>query len=282
VGAVERSLRQSSFDVPPQHCTSRPPFSPPAWRTLSTVTLLLTLSGVSKAQDSSPIVTDRPDVTESAIVVPQWSLQVENGITSTLQSSHRMVSGTESLVRLGVAPGLELRFGAPDYFLNLSTGRLPNGFNDISVGFKQQVGARPGGIELSIIAAATLPTGTRGITTGGVDPFFKLPWSKELLRGWSIGGMQSFFWTSRNGYRNTTWEPTFYAEKELTTSWAAFVEYAGDYSHSESARQLLHVGTMYRLGPRQQIDAHAGVGLSTGSPRQFVAVGYSFRFDLRE
>jgi hypothetical protein len=244
--------------------------------------LLLTLSAVSKAQDSPPIVTDRPDVTESAIVVPPWSLQVENGITSTRESGHRMVSGTESLVRLGVAPGLELRFGVPDYVLNLSTGRLPDGFNDLSVGFKQQLGPLPGEIALSIIVAATLPTGTRGITTGGVDPLLKLPWSRELLRGWSIGGMQSFFWTSRNGSRNPTWEPALYLEKELTTPWAAFVEYSGDYSHSERARQLLHVGTTYRVGPRHQIDAHAGVDLSTGSPRQFVAVGYSFRFDLRE
>jgi hypothetical protein len=175
---------------------------------LSAVTLVLTLSAVSKAQDAPPIVTDRPDVTESAIVVPPWSLQVENGVTWTLQSGQRTVSGTESLLRLGVAPGMELRFGLPDYVLNLSTGRLPDGFNDLSVGFKQQVGPLPGGIALSIIVAATLPTGTRGITTGGIDPFLKLPWSKELSRGWSIGGMQSLFWTSRNGYRNPTWEPT--------------------------------------------------------------------------
>ena len=40
----------------------------------------------------------------------------------------------------------------------------------LSVGFKQQVGPLKGEIALSIVVAATLPTGTGGITTGGVDP----------------------------------------------------------------------------------------------------------------
>jgi len=237
------------------------------------------VSSVARAQDTSPIVTDRPDVTESAIVVPRGSVQAENGLTWALQDGQQTVSGTESLLRLGIGPRFELRFGLPDYFLNVSSGRRPHGFNDSFVGFKQQLGPLPGKIELSVIVATSFPTGTSGVTTHGVDPFVKLPWSRELQSGWSVGGMQSFFWATENERRNPTWESTFYLEKAVREPWAAFVEYAGDYSRFESARQIMHVGTMYRVGRRHQLDAHIGFGLTPSAPTHFVAFGYSFRLD---
>ena len=246
--------------------------------TLGTVSAL-TVCSVAGAQDTAPIVTDRPDVTESAIVVPQWSVQAENGLTWALQDGQHTVSGTESLLRLGVGPHFELRFGLPDYLLNVSPGRRPHGFNDSSLGFKQQLGPLPEKIELSVIVATSFPTGTSGVTTHGVDPFVKLPWSRDLRSGWSVGGMQSFFWPTENERRNPTWESTFYVEKEVTEPWAVFVEYAGDYSHFDSARQLVHVGTMYRVGRRHQLDVHVGFGLTTSAPTHFVALGYSFRLD---
>jgi hypothetical protein len=246
---------------------------------LSTVSLALTACSVASAQDTTPIVTDRPDVTESAIVVPQWRVQAENGLTWTLLDGQHTVSGTESLLRLGIGQRFELRFGLPDYFLNVSPGSRPHGFSDSSLGFKQQLGPLPGRIELSVIMATSFPTGTSGVTTHGVDPFVKLPWSRDLQSGWSVGGMQSFFWTTENERRNPTWESTFYVEKEVTEPWAVFVEYAGDYSHFDSPRQLMHVGTMYRVGRHHQLDVHVGFGLATSASNHFVALGYSFRLD---
>jgi hypothetical protein len=241
--------------------------------------LAFTLSSIAHAQDSTPIVTDRPDVTEAAIVVPRLSVQVENGLTWAVQDHQHAVSGTETLLRVGIGQRLELRLGVPDYFLNLSAGRHPDGFNDLSLGLKQQLGPVPGNIQLSIIAATSLPTGTGVISTHGVDPFLKVPWSKELQLGWSIGGMQSIFWTTANGRRNPTGETTVYVEKEVTEPWALFLEYAGDFASLDRARQLLHIGTTYRVGHRNQVDAHVGFGLSAAAPTHFVAAGYSFRLD---
>ena len=48
------------------------------------------------------IVTDRPDITESAIMVPPRSLQFENGMAWTLNHSQKVVDISETLVRLGV------------------------------------------------------------------------------------------------------------------------------------------------------------------------------------
>ncbi|HXC77311.1 MAG TPA: transporter [Candidatus Acidoferrum sp.] len=243
------------------------------------LSLALTFSSIVHAQDSAPIVTDRPDVTEAANVVPRLSVQVENGLTWTVQDHQHTVSGTETLLRVGIGQRFELRVGVPDYFLNLSAGRHPDGFNDLSLGLKQQVGPVAGNIQLSIIAATSLPSGTGGVSTHGIDPFLKVPWSKELQPGWSIGGMQSIFWTTENGRRNPTGETTVYVEKEVIEPWALFLEYAGDFASLDRARQLLHIGMTYRIGLRHQVDAHVGFGLSAAAPNHFVAVGYSFRLD---
>jgi hypothetical protein len=193
-------------------------------------------------------VTDRPDVTEAAIVVPRLSIQVESGLTWTVQDHQHTVSGTETLVRAGIGQRFELRAGLPDYFLNLSSGRHPGGLGDASLGVKQQLGPVPGDVQLSIIAGTSFPSGTTGISTHGVDPFLKVPWSKELESGWSVGGMQSIFWMTEDGRRHPTEETTVYVEKEVTRPWAVFLEYAGDFASAHGARQLLQTGTTHRIG----------------------------------
>ena len=229
----------------------------------------------ASAPVSSEIVTDRPDVTESSIVVPVASLQFENGFTWT--SEHGTQSGDvpETLVRLGLLKRTEFRFVAPNYLL----GGLASGFGDLAIGMKQQLGPLPGGFDLSVIAAVSLPTGSRGFTSGGYDPFVKFPWSKDLASGWSVGGMQSLFWNTEGGRRNGVWEPTFYLEKQITEPLEAFMEYAGDYAQRGEPKQLLHFGAAYRLSGLHQVDFHFGFGLSRGTPNHFFAVGYSVRFD---
>ncbi|HET6180145.1 MAG TPA: hypothetical protein VFE61_24705 [Candidatus Sulfotelmatobacter sp.] len=47
--------------------------------------------------DEPGIVTDRPDVTESSIVVPKGSVQFENGITWTKQRHDDAIDFSETL-----------------------------------------------------------------------------------------------------------------------------------------------------------------------------------------
>ena len=61
---------------------------------------------------SPEIVTDRPDITESGIVVPKGSLQAENGLTLTSDHGQRTVDLSETLLRLGVGSRTELRLEA--------------------------------------------------------------------------------------------------------------------------------------------------------------------------
>jgi hypothetical protein len=253
-------------------------------RSTSTIFLLAALSATTTRGQSLPsvnpeIVTDRPDVTESSVVVPKGSLQLENGITWTSDRGANTIDLAETLMRFGASTRTEIRIVAPNHLNGLSYPDSPSGFGDIALGMKQQLGPLPGGFDLSLIAALSLPTGADRVSSHGFDPFIKLPWSKDLRAGWSIGGMQSVFWNTEDGRRNLTGEQTLYIEKQLTKPWDAFAEYAGDFAQWGGSKQIAHLGTAYRITPTQQVDFHFGFGLSHTAPGRFFAVGYSFRID---
>jgi hypothetical protein len=124
----------------------------------------------TEASDTIPaIATDRPDVTDAATVVPRGSLLVENGVTFTRDHGQPLLDGTQSLIRFGVTPRTELRLGVPDYAAALGSTPDASGFGDSSVGFKQQLGPLLGQVELAVIAGVSLPTGARGVSSGGYD-----------------------------------------------------------------------------------------------------------------
>lgn len=225
------------------------------------------------------IVTDRPDVTESSIVVPKGSLQFENGLTWTGDRGQSTLDLSETLARLGISRLTELRFVVPNYQTGLGGGASASGFGDIAVGMKQQLGPLAGDVDLSVIIALSLPTGAAQVSSHGYDPFIKFPWSKDLKAGWSIGGMESLFWYTIDRRRDLTGEHTFYIEKQITGPWDAFAEYAGDYAQRGGSKELAHFGTAYKLTPKNQIDFHFGFGLSKATPGKFFAVGYSVLFD---
>ena len=70
-------------------------------------------------------------------------------------------------------------------------------------------------------------------------------------------------------------------EKEISGPWRVFFEYAADFARQVSSKQIAHLGTAYRITPKQQIDFHLGFGVSRAAPEHFLAVGYSIRLDLR-
>jgi hypothetical protein len=228
---------------------------------------------------AGPIATDRPAVTDSSVVVPAGSLQVENGFLETSRPGQSVLDGPESLVRVGIAKKTELRFTAPDYFYNLSTGGGPgSGFGDFTVGLKQQLGPTLAKIDVSVVGFLSFPTGANTVSSGGYDPGLQVPWSRVLSANWTAAGMLSVYYPTQGRTRNVTGEFTFLLDRQLTKPWDAFVEYAGDFPEDGGPRHFLHFGTALKIAMQQQIDFHVGVGLSSAAVDHLVGIGYSFRF----
>src|SRR5260370_16760281 len=171
----------------------------------------------TEPSDAIPaIVTDRPDVTDAATVVPRESLLVEDGATFTRDHGKSLLDGTQSLIRFGVTPRTELRLEVPDYVAALGSTPDASGFGDSSMGFKQQLGPLLGQVDLAVIAGVSLPTRAPGLSTRAYYPFVKLPWSLELDRSWSLGGMLSFFWLAEAGVRSSRRQPPLYTQRQIT------------------------------------------------------------------
>ena len=227
--------------------------------------VLLVGFGSARADDSSvPIATDRPAVTDSSMVVPLGNLQFENGFADTVSQGQGTRDGPETLMRLGVASKTELRLTVPDYFDPVG---MDSGFGDIAIGLKQQLGPAAG-FDVSLVVSLSLPTGARRISSGGYDPFVQLPWSRALGPNWTAAGMLSVYFPTMQGQRNVTGETTFLIDRQLTKTWDAFVEYAGDFPERGGPRHLVHFGTAYKPTPHQQFDLH-GRGFVAGGGGSF-------------
>jgi hypothetical protein len=227
---------------------------------------------------ASDIATDRPDVTNSGLVVPVGSLQNENGINTTGRDFDSTFDGTNSRWRLGVAPCLEILVDLPNYVGNLS-GNAASGFSNLVPAVKYQLGWLPESWNLSVTAGAGLPTGSPAIAGPGIQPYLQFPWSHELGGGWGTSGMLTTFFFPADPSNKQTTEATFVLERKVTERASLFVEYVGDYPVSGSSVQLFNTGGEYLLTKTQQIDFHLAFGLNRNSPNYIVGIGYSFRLD---
>jgi hypothetical protein len=233
------------------------------------------------ANAQSPISTDRPQITNSSVVVPCGSLQFENGFQETGNSGQRSFDFPETSVRLGIAGKTELRLAAPDYFYNddTSTG-FANGFGDLSVGFKQQLGPTRGGFDVSLIPSVSLPTGENLISSHGYDPTVQLPWSRSLTKNWTAAGMFSLMWPTEAGRRNLTGQSSVYFDRQLRQTWDAYAEYSGVFPQRGGPQHVIDFGTAYKPSPHQQLDFHCNFGLSAATPDHSIGFGYSVRFQV--
>jgi hypothetical protein len=227
---------------------------------------------------SQDIVTDRPSVTNSSIVVPAGSLQMENGINWTAHPSQDTLDGSNTRLRVGFGGCTEMLVDLPDYIGGID-GHGPSGFSDVAPAIKHQFGGLPAGTNLSATVGLGLPTGARSISGSGLNPYLQFPWTQDLGGGWTAGGMMSTIWLTGQSQSATVIQPSFLIDRQVSPHSDVFAEYIGDYQTRGLPQQELNFGGSYRFTPLQQIDFHVGFGLNRSSPDYFVGIGYSLRFD---
>ena len=234
----------------------------------------------SCTQPNMPIATDRPDVTNSSIVVPQGSLQNENGINVSRRDGADIFDGTNTRWRYGVAPCFEVLIDVPNY-AGTFRGAGDSGFGNVAPAFKWQVKPLPDKVEFSVTAGLGLPTGARAIAGPGLQPYLQFPWSVELGGGWGISGMVTNFFVPTSMVSRYSNQSTFVIEREFGERSFLFAEYVGDFPLKGGAGQLFNSGGGYRITDTQQVDFHVGIGLNRAAPAYIFGIGYSFRLDKR-
>jgi hypothetical protein len=176
---------------------------------------ILLLSAFARTRDaiaqdcptaSDEIATDRPDVTNSSLVVPLRSLQAENGVDWTVRHRSNAFDGTNTRLRLGFAHCTEFLIDIPSYFGSLNRTQ-PSGFSNVVISFKRQLPV-PFGFDFSATAGMGFPSGSRRISGPGYQPYIQFPWSHTIAEGWGVEGMFTLIWFPSDSTLNPTFEPT--------------------------------------------------------------------------
>ncbi len=239
---------------------------------------LLCAAFIAHADD--PIVTDRPDFTESSRVVPLGRTQVESGSTWTRADGRSSsLSGPEILIRRSLSSKIELRIGLPNYnWLRTRGERTVKGLDDLYLGFKLELDPLPGGFNLALIPAVVLPVGRMGVRSEDRALDLKLVWSKSLPNDLGLSGMLYYSNPEVDGDRVDGWEHTISLGIPIREKVGMFVEHVLDFSRSSRPYQLLHSGFTFQPDSESQWDLHFGVRLVGPGAESFVGAGYSVRF----
>ena len=221
----------------------------------------------------NPIETDRPDITNSSIVVPVGSLQNENGINISRRDGADVFDGSNSRWRLGIAPCFEVLIDVPNY-VGTFRGSGASGFGDVSPAVKWQVSPSPGKFDLSVTAGVGLPTGAVAVAGPGVQPYLHFPWSVEIGGGWEVTGMVTNFFTLADPVNRYMNQSTFVIERQFGERAFLFAEYVGEFPIVGGTTQFFNSGGGYRITDTQPIDFHVASGLNRNAPAYTFGVGY--------
>jgi hypothetical protein len=245
---------------------------PPTGVAFSVASLLLVAASPARC-DEPPLVADRPGFGESASAVARGHLQLEAGASWLHEASDSVLDAPELLARAGLAEGLELRVGAPDWTDVRAGGGHRSGWTDLSVGLKGHWTLA--GDDLALRATAYLPTGSSELTSGTADPELALAWSHALSGPWSLAATVSQRWLREVGQSLTS--PSFSVGRTLGAAAGTFVEYGAIASHGEPPIHRFDHGYTWTPRPDTQLDVSLGVVLVRGDATFFVAAGLCHR-----
>lgn len=219
---------------------------------------------------TQPIVTDRPDFTESSELVAVGSLQIESGATYERSGGEYRASGPEVLLRYGASERLEWRLGLPNY-----TSGDVEGFDDLYLGAKLPLGTY-WRFQLAAIPAVFIPVGREGVRSESPAPELKVVWSTEFGEN-SLSGMVYVSSSEEGGVRLTPVQHTISLGVPVKDRVNAFFEHVLDMQNGSAPQHTFHSGLTFQPVPTRQFDLHFGFGLTKDAPDFFVGLGYSVR-----
>ena len=235
-----------------------------------------------------PLVTDRPDFTESSSTVGRSVLQLEMGYTyvSDNDGTDQTVSHSypEPLFRYGIfAEWLELRVGW-NYANEFVGGVEASGAEDLCLGFKigltPQEGILP---EMALIPQITVPTGADVFSADELLSGLNWCYGWEVNDLISMGGSTQFNRAidEVTDAAYTEWAQSLALGYTLTEQLGAYTEWFALFPHSADTalpEHYLNGGFAYLINDDIQWDVFAGLGLNDAADDYFVGTGISIRF----
>ncbi len=232
----------------------------------------------NQARGEEEWLPDRPDVAESAFVVPTGRFQVEMGINIGEARGEEEVSVlTPFLFRYGFYKNFELRVGGQ----GLIRDEGETNFADLDLGIKYHLLDESKWIPaMGLIPQVTVPTASNEAGSGSVDPRFFLTFDKDLPLDFAIE------WNLGVGYIGNPEDSGRFFQVLYAVSVGRFLlkpltVFAEIYGVSkvepgEGGSINTDFGLLFRLSENIIIDLGADIGI-TNTKQQNLFIGVSFR-----
>lgn len=236
------------------------------------------LSSLPAIADTSTIITDRPDFTESAATVPEGLGQLELGVTAERFDGETFWTAGEALFRLGLSERWELRLTAPSHL----SGPGPDGFGDGGIGAKLLIADEPRGARpaTAVIVATSVPSGEAPFRSDAWQPEAKLCLSWDLGSGLGLAANLNVARPEDDGQRFDQVSGSLSLGVELAPRLGAFFEWFGYSAEVAEGDPTNYVngGLTYRVTNDFQLDARIGRGLDSDTADFFAGLGAAIRF----
>ena len=245
--------------------------------------------------EGPPLITDRPDFTESPVAVAPGLFQLEGGYTFSKDAGEDTHTVGEILLRIGILQRLEARIGLNSFVVSTEDGepagglptsspRSVRGLDDVTLGVKVELirpaPSSPGVPRLGIIAGTSLPTGRSDIGADGLQPGVLLAAAWELTDRLGLGTNFGYAYLEDDAGRFDQLSGSVVFGFALTERLGTFAEYFSTFPVG-SGRESDHsadAGVTYLLGPSLQLDLRVGLGLDGPRPNYFLGTGASWRW----
>ena len=235
--------------------------------------------------DDDPLVSDRPDFTESTGTIAPGRFQFEGGTTWQEIGEEDSLTFGEILVRYGLGENLEARLGVGSWTRIDVPGDQLEGFEDPTVGLKVRltppVDDRPPGFPaVSLIVGTSVPVGSEELTADEWEPEARLAFDWILTDMLTLGANLGLAFPTADGDRFDQVLASVTAGIAATDRLGVFVETYGFSQEEEDgdATQYVDTGVTFALTDDLQLDARIGFGLNDPSPERFIGVGAAFRW----
>ncbi|HEX7180656.1 MAG TPA: transporter [Thermoanaerobaculia bacterium] len=237
------------------------------------------------AQDLGPIVSDRPDFTESTGTIRPGHVQLEGGYTFQKIEDEESHSFGEILARIGIGERMEARLGVGSYTWIDGPGGEIEGYEDPSIGIKVRFTEGPGDLApgmpaVSLILATTVPAGSEELTADEWQPEAKLALGWEVNSWLGINSNLNYGYPVEGDERFHQLSASLSASFGVTDRMGAFLEVFGfsEETPDGDSTRYLDGGVTYSVTDDLQLDARFGVGFNDSDPEHFAGIGAVVRW----
>lgn len=232
-----------------------------------------------------PLITDRPDFTESAFTVGRATVQLEGGGTYADFGSESATTLPELLIRWGITRTVELRILAPTYAWLDGPNGSDTGFLSSALGAKIALNDGDGDgfwgkTGASVIVATTVPTGSSAVASSAWQPSATLSLAWDLSKTIGFGINIGWARPEDDGQRFNSFYGSVAAGFGVAKNTSIFTELIFFDRESERgpSTTTFQTGVTYLINPDLQLDLRAARRLSDEGADIVIGLGASARF----